>query len=71
MEVKNGLSEEVHLSWLSNYEKGQSYEDMGERRRRAKDFGLLQEQKEAHCVWSMLVWREKVDSIQIIRYYFT
>lgn len=29
----------------SNYEKGQSYEDMGERRRRAKEFGLLQEQK--------------------------
>lgn len=68
---KNGLSEEVHLSWLSNYDKGQPYEDTREKRIRAEDFGLFEERRKPimttawWCGGSKTV--EKVGSSQIIK----
>lgn len=68
---KSGLSEEVHLSWLPNYDKGQPYEDMRERRIRAEDFGLFEERRKPilsaawWCGGSKMV--EKIGSSQMIK----
>ena len=41
MEIKNGLFEKVHLSCLSDYDKGQLNEDIGEKSKR-KGFWFVQ-----------------------------